>query len=536
MYILTNALENLLRNKGRNALIMSIMFIIIVTSIVALIINNTANAVIEDYQTRFSSEVRITPDTEKLRAEAMANATDNRVRMRVPQISPELLLKFSESDTLQKVVAYGSISANSETLTAIDQSADDSTTNAALDGGGIARAQGGGSGPALLNMSDGNFRLYGGYWNDFDENNRTLADDGQSTMPAADNECLVSEEIAALNNISVGDSIALQVQMTLEIPSTTDMTNYSDGDIYASNNHEYTLSQGPDETFRAWRNATAELKVVGVYDDLKDAYDNENMPQLAGLNHRNEILTTLDTFLNLRSAGENNISLNVTYFLKNPELLAEFESFVRSAGLSDQFIVSTDESSYNTIVKPVLGLKSITLTFMVVVLVLGAIILVLLTSIAVRERKYEIGVLRAMGMKKSRVSLGLWSEILVMTSICLVIGIGVGLLAAQPISNVLLSQQVEAASSNAFSADPRGGEAGQRGGGPMMISSGGGMNMVPGGFNANAQPLSEMNVSLNLITLLQIIGIAFLLATLAGLVSTSRITKYEPIKILMERN
>jgi len=31
-------------------------------------------------------------------------------------------------------------------------------------------------------------------------------------------------------------------------------------------------------------------------------------------------------------------------------------------------------------------------------------------------------------------------------------------------------------------------------------------------------------------------GIALLLASLAGLVSISRITKYEPIKILMERN
>ncbi|MFU2108463.1 FtsX-like permease family protein [Paenibacillus larvae] len=41
-------------------------------------------------------------------------------------------------------------------------------------------------------------------------------------------------------------------------------------------------------------------------------------------------------------------------------------------------------------------------TYIVIVLVLGAVILILLSSIAIRERKYEIGVLRAIGMKKGK--------------------------------------------------------------------------------------------------------------------------------------
>lgn len=52
-------------------------------------------------------------------------------------------------------------------------------------------------------------------------------------------------------------------------------------------------------------------------------------------------------------------------------------------------------------------MKKITMVFLIVVLVLGAIILTLLTSILIRERKYEIDVLRAMGMKKGKRCLGL---------------------------------------------------------------------------------------------------------------------------------
>ena len=532
MYIVKNALENLLRNKGRNILITAIIFVIIATTVVALIIHNTSNAVIEDYKTRFSSQVSITPDMEKIREQAMQNSTGGRVSMRVPTISPELLLSFTQSDALQRSEAYGSLSANSSTLTAIDQSDDASTDPSGPSSGGaggITASAGPDGRPTYSVMGGGNFRLYGGYWTDFSDGVRALLDDGKSAMPSANNECLISQDLAELNNISVGDKITVEVQFSLDIPSTVDMSGYESGDTYRANGVDYTLSLGMEGEFRATRTLEVVLTVTGIYDDLKDAYDNENFPKIASLNHRNEILTTLETLLALRKNNENNISLNVTYYLKSPDLIDEFESYVRNAGLSDQYLVTTDSSSYDMIVKPVLGLKSITLTFMVVVLVLGAIILVLLTSIAVRERKYEIGVLRAMGMRKSRVSLGLWTELLVMTGVCLVLGIAVGILAAQPITDILITQQAEAASSTTT--------GGPGSGGPMgIITTGMGGPIGPGGMFTSAQPLSEMDISIGFITILEIIGIALLLATIAGLVATSRITKYEPIKILMERH
>ena len=163
--------------------------------------------------------------------------------------------------------------------------------------------------------------------------------------------------------------------------------------------------------------------------------------------------------------------------------------------------VSTDEAGYLRMVAPVEGLQSVSLTFLIIVLAFGAVIMILLSVIAIRERKYEIGVLRAMGMKKKKVILGLWTEIITITCICFIIGIGAGTALSQPVSDTLLARQAQSVNSSSNEILP-----------------------------------DKINVSVNGMTVLEIFGIVILLTSIAGAVSISRITKYEPIKILMERN
>ena len=89
------------------------------------------------------------------------------------------------------------------------------------------------------------------------------------------------------------------------------------------------------------------------------------------------------------------------------------------------------------------GLAGVAKTFLIIVLALGSALLILVSILAMRERKYEIGVLRAMGMKKAKVAAGLVAEMLALTVFCLVLGFGVGSAAAQPIANGLLQKQGE---------------------------------------------------------------------------------------------
>ena len=527
MYILQNALKNIARNRGRNIMIGVIIFAIILTTVVALIINNTSAAVIESYKERFASEVSIQPDMQKVMQEAQASATEGRVAIRRPEIESEQLLAFASSEYLKESIATGQIGAESDDIQAIDQ--DDSGTGGAND----TPAMPGGMGMAVSLGLNSNFRLYGDEWTDFNDGMRSLAEDGVSAMPQADNECMISEELAEANEISVGDTLTFTAQMSIDYDDTAEEYSALEaGDTITVNGETYTVS----ESFmggRATRDVTFELKVVGIYLDLTDEYANENMPAMASLNRRNEILTTLGTLLAQRKTDESGVQVSVTYYLSDPAFLPQFEAEVRAKGLSDLFTVSADTASYENIVRPVEEMKSISVIFMIVVIVLGAVILLLLCSIAIRERKYEIGVLRAMGMKKAKVAAGLWLEILAITCVCLVVGLGVGAAVAQPVSDKLLTAQVEA------SQQGQGGQGFRDG--PQMIGGMGGRTMgsgmlLGGGAVSNAQPLSEMKITLGANTILEIIAISLALASFAGLVSISKITKYEPIKILMERN
>jgi len=464
MYIFGNALKNVLRNRGRNILLAAIIFAIIVTTVVTLMINNTTSGIIDDYKTRFGSQVNISPDIEKFREDG--NMPSAGGAMKLPSVTAQQSIDFADSDYIKEYVMQIMIGVASENLKGKDEGSGGFNPITGDDNKSIS---------AQFYMKNVFF--------DFDEGFRGI-EDGNGRMVENDNECLVSEVFAELNDLSVGDKIMLYASLH-------------------DNDGEY-------------RRISYDFILVGIYYDLTEEYAGIQVPMT---NRRNEILTTTDTILATVGEGESGFSVISTYFLKNPSMLKDFETEIREKGLSEYLKVSTDEKGYDSIVAPVEGLKSMSVTFMIIVLVLGAIILILLSTIAIRERKYEIGVLRAMGMKKSRVALGIWFEIIAITCVCLCIGLVVGTLIAQPVSDMLLAGQVEAAKAS----------GGLPGG---AIASADASSLLAGSMTT----LDELNVSLSLNTIFEIIVIALTLASVAGLAVISKITKYEPIKILMERN
>jgi len=464
MYIIQNALKSVVRNKGRNILIAAIIFAVIATTVVTLMINNTASGVIDDYKSRFGAQVNISVDIDKfIRANPPTGGSST---IALPQVSAQQSISFANSDYIREYIMRVSKDVANDDLTAIDEGT-----------GGVMPMPVGGDGHTM-----GKFMLTNLFL-DFENGMRFIMDGGR--MVESDNECVISEDFAKLNNLSVNDEIVL-----------------------------FGTMMGSDGTSRT---AEYDLTIVGIYYDFTEEY---TVARMSLSNKRNEILTTTNTLITSMNENETGLSISATYFLKDPSMASDFENEIRTKGLNDFMAVNVDEDGYNRIVAPVEGLRRVSVTFMVVVLILGSLIITLLSSIAIRERKYEIGVLRAMGMKKSKVALGLWSEMLIITCICLCLGLTVGTIIAQPVGDMLLAGQVEAAQTTNQSTP----------GGPINLSN-------PSGSLSNALPaLEHIDISLGLATILEIIGISLLIASVAGLVSISRITKYEPIKILMERN
>jgi len=217
--------------------------------------------------------------------------------------------------------------------------------------------------------------------------------------------------------------------------------------------------------------------------------------------------------------------MSVEYFLRNPDYLELFENEVRAKGLPDTYIVSINQAVFDRVSSPMLSMKSAVMTFSIVILALGAIVLALISFLVVRERKYEVGVLRAMGMERGKVAFGILTEAVIITILCLVIGLGVGGAVAQPIANNLLENRVVA-------AETRAEELGQNIGGSVVVF-GGQMQME---HSIGYRPESEITVGLSTDVIFQIIVITLGLASLSGIVGVAVITRYEPLKILRERS
>jgi putative ABC transport system permease protein len=453
MYIVTNAVKNLWRNKGRNFLIGIILLVIIAATGVAIIINTTSSAIITDYKGRFGSEVSLDMDYQKAVKEGKFSENAEGAKG-VEEITPKQFFDFANSKYLKETKLTASTMINFDGLKPLDD----------VDDPGL-QVRGYLIGSNNKDISD-----------DFKKGARKIID---GKAYAAPNECIISKQFADLNKLKVGDEIGI------------------------------SRGRAKDEFTK--------LKVVGIFEDntmLNGGDAAEYMEKNPLLNRNNEILSGMDT---IKEFGAE--SVTAKYFLKNPDSLKAFTKEVRAKGLPNYYQVNTDEAGYNAVVGPVENMKKVTITFMAIVLVLGGIILLLVSTMAIRERKYEIGVLRAMGMKKGKVGIGFITEMIVLTVLCLCLGLGAATAVSQPIADGLLENQVKIAA-----------ESQNQGIAQDTFST------DPSAASETLKPLSELTIHLGADAVLQIILIAILLAIVSSIMGVVYITRYEPMKILSERN
>lgn len=473
MYILRNAAKNLLRNKGRNMIIAIIMLAMLTTTAVSIIINTTTGKIIEDYKTRFGSEVFMNLDPQETQ-KAVAKGE------RVPEITFEQKLDFSNSEYLKETFFKSVYPAYAPNLSGIGQKEAEEQLNKPDDGGAHMEPVGGDDyhfgNLCIMSFSD-NSQL-----EEFISGARKIT---SGNMYQADNECIIGEDFAKLNDLKIGDTIEI-------VPTNKKLTS------------------------------SLKLTVVGIYFDgtKDDARGTQfNVPIF---NRKNEILTNLNTILKHGEAleAENTGLGNLTdvvpkYILKSPDYLDAFTQEVRSKGLPQAYNVTTDQNNYDKIVKPVEGVAKTTTIFLILVLTIGGTILMLLSTLAIRERKYEIGVLRAMGMKRHTVARSLIYETIMIISVCLVIGLSIGGMVAEPVSEMIIQDQIEASNTD----------------------NGNGASFIVGApAEAGENPLTSMEVSLTYDAIAQVTIIALFIGLLSSAAGLLYILRYEPMKILSERN
>ena len=457
MYIFKNAFQNLFRNTGRNLLTAMIFLLVITMSCVALVVYNCSTSMAEQYKERLSTEVLLNVDDRKI---SEASGQDD--AFRTPALTDEVIQKLAVSPYLKKTV----YSSQMEAI------ADELKYNNPVEKRDIEMQR--------VGEDRVKTRLPQYFLNGFEDVSQAEAFQSgkakliEGAFPTAENECVISDTLAELNGLKPGDTFQAK-------------------SIY------YTDKQG-----RTLEEMT--LKVSGIYH--RDYGEGE-------MNIDSDIFTKYRLLTDPRYTYEP--VFQAAFFLKDPKNLEAFAQEAYAAGLSEYYKLSTDAVAYEAFVKPVEQMGTISLIFLCVVLVLGATVLLILSSLVVRERKYEIGVLRAMGMKKGRVAAQLILESALIMIVCLALGVVLGSLLAQPVTDMLLSNQMSQAL-----------------GGPSLN---GGMNgYYFGGLATDNTPITHISAALNLTTIAELAGIALILTAAAGALSAACAMKYEPMRILRERN
>lgn len=214
-----------------------------------------------------------------------------------------------------------------------------------------------------------------------------------------ENEVIISKKFAQLNQLSINDKIKISSK-----DGKKDLT----------------------------------LIISGIYNDVSLQADNHTTNE-SYTNHWNEIYTSWNT-MNQSSLFED-ATCTVNLYLKNPSNITKLREELLEKGMPKSYLLSQDIETYNQKMEPIQQLQEISSNMMYGVIIIGAMLLMIVSIMAVRERKYEVGVLRSMGMCRLDIAKGFLYESFIITMIALVLSILVSSVLAVPLINIMMNNQ-----------------------------------------------------------------------------------------------
>ncbi len=546
MYIIKNALRCIGRSKGRNVLISIIALVIAVSACLGLSIRQAAESAKESTLAELSITATISYDRSSMMNNMMGGGNDqgdegfDRDQFKdmmgnASSLTLEEYQTYADAESVQDFyyTLTAAFNGNDDLLPVTDETEDEETDSSSGQGGfggsmGVPGGDRGGKG--MFSSSD--FSVIG-YSSD---SSMTAFIDGTASVleggtmfeeGTTEKECVISEELAIFNELSVGDTIVL----TNPSVETETYELKIVGLYTSSSNNDFSMSmfgKSQDPANQIYMSAAALQAVLDASDEVSTTITDENTGR------ENDSAVT----------G----SISATYVFANTDKYYAFEEEVRTLGLDDSYTVSSaDLTAFENSLTPLNTLSTMAGWFLIVILTIGAIILIVLNIFNVRERKYEVGVLTAMGMKKWKVAAQFMCEILVVTMIAVIIGAGIGAVSSVPVTNALLAGQVESQNSQQTQMDENFGRPGNFGdgmsgmpGGDMPAdvpdNIGGGNNPFENMFGGAVDYVTEVNSAMNLTVVLQMLGVGLLLTLVASMASISFIMRYDPLKILANRD
>mgnify|MGYP005981950947 FL=1 len=295
------------------------------------------------------------------------------------------------------------------------------------------------------------------------------------------NKCLINSELATLNNLKIGDTITV---------------------IDTASN-------------------TYDLVISGIYEEKEDT--DSGMKMFA--NSANTIITSTNFITKMSETNQDlAITTNPTFILTSSSVVDKFSSELTSKGLNENLTVQTNLDQVENATSTISNVKTFAVTFLIITLIIGAVVLLIINMINIRERKYEIGVLRTIGMKKSKVCLQFVLELLIVAFASLLLGAFTGAMVSVPVSNSLLKNEITASQESSNNIQENFGHGGNK------------QNDRKFNGVANVEAFDSIDATVDMKVLLELLGIGLSLTLISSLSAILSIEKFSPLTILKERS
>ncbi len=487
MYILKNAWISIIRNKSRNVLIGVIILVVACACTVTLAINNTATDLINSYDSAYAKELTISFDRGSMRenfdfskGEGMEQAKE--AFEKIESYTIDDVKKFGESDHIESYYYTYSISLNGNNIEKAEYEFETEGNNSPGGRGGM---------PGGMSMNSMDFTLSGyssiDSMSEFINGTYTMSEITENAWNVVftGNYVFINQELATYNELSLNDTIILEDE---------------DSNTY-------------------------EFEIIGIFED-NDTEENSMMSMFS--NSANTIITNADALINIDTANDSIAgTLNPTFIIDDYDNAEDIQEEFYEMGLDETYVVETNQEMAEAGLSSIKNVKSFANTFLIITLIIGGIVLFVINMINIRERKYEIGVLRTIGMSKLKLTMQFVSELLIVAFLSLIIGAGIGAVTSKGISNSLLSSEIENTQSSAEEMKNNFGGKG----GMDKIPEFNNMSGVP-----NIQAYDSIDAVVDIKVILELLVIGLSLVLVSSLASMISIQRFSPLTILKERS
>ncbi len=233
-----------------------------------------------------------------------------------------------------------------------------------------------------------------------------------------------------------------------------------------------------------------------------------------------------------RLSGQGNVVSSATAAVDSADNLATATTTIKTDLGSSADVQSAQDEANNT-VQPLKNVQSISLISLIGALVAAAIIVFLTMVMIVRERRREIGILKAIGASNMKVMFQFMSEALTLTILAAVIGLIIGVVGGNPVTNTLVTNSTNSSSTTASTTAGGGFASRFASGGSGSVTfrrpTGSLLNRTGGGVS---NTIRNIHANIGWSLLAYGLGAALLVAIIGSAAASWLISKVRPAEVM----